>query len=768
MKITSRIVEAISSSIVRRSNIWLTLTCLLAAFLLSRIPYIQMVDNIDYFTLEDHEEVIFYQQLKEKFGNDEFFIIAIEADEIFSAPVMKIIADITEAMESLAEVHDVVSLTNVDDVEGFEDGFQVGKFLEEMPDSVDEFTRKREQALANPLYSGAFISSDAKVASIVVWPEDHADDGQLRKRLLSQTDKIIARYHGQVKSIRVAGWTVINLGLSESMQEDILTLMPLTYFLLIFAVYFLFGSWWLTFLSFLVITFCLGSTLGAFTILDITLNNVTVIVIPLVMAIALCDIVHIFAYMKKGALHGSTDSREALRLIIKAVLVPCFLTSITTAFGFLSLGVSDIPPIKQFGVIGSVGIVFQFLFSFFFLPPLLLLIPAEKVFVAADRSAQGLVQRICCWLSAFVVERRNLILVISGSIAAFCIWALPRIVVDTNPVDYFRSWSQIRKDLSFVEEHLSGTVNMDVYFRVEDNKRSFTEPDKLRVIQSVQNYLKTLPEVDKTVSFVDFIEDMNESFHDEQRQYRIIPDTQDAIEQYLLLYDSEDLNDFVTEDYQEARINLRLNVHSTGDHEAVASHIRNHIGGVVHPGIEIRVGGWAVQWAAMTSALVDGQVMSLLLALAVISVTMVLSLGSVPLGLLSLIPNVLPILINFAVMMVCSIPLDTGTAMIAAVVIGIAVDDTIHFLTSFKHRVAAGESVEQAVKDTLIQKGPAMASSTIILCIGFSVLIFGSFTSVAYFGFLTTVVMLSALVGDLLLMPALLLVSGNLFARKSA
>lgn len=766
MKTSSRIVDAISNSIIRRANIWLTITCLLAAFLLSRIPYIQMVDNIDYFTLEDHEEVIFYEQLKEKFGNDEFFVIAIEADDVFAPQAMQVVSEITEAMESLKEVNDVVSLTNVDDVEGFEDGFQVGKFLEEMPDTAAAFARKKEQALANPLYTGALISTDATVTSVVVWPEDHGEDGQLRKRLLSRTDEIIGRYQDKVKSIRVAGWTVINFGLSDSMQDDILTLMPLTYFLLIIAVYFLFGSLWLTFLSFLVITLCLGSTLGAFTILGITLNNVTVIVIPLVMAIALCDIVHIFAYMKKRALHESEDSREALRRIVKAVLVPCFLASITTAFGFLSLGVSDIPPIKQFGVIGSVGIIFQFLFSFFFLPPLLLLIPAEKVFVAADRSAQGLVQKICRWLSGFVVEKRKLILLVSAGIAVVCAWALPRIVVDTNPIEYFRSWSKIHQDLSFVEKHLSGTVNMDVYFHITDTD-TFTAPNKLRIIEEVQTYLKTLPEVDKTVSFADFIEDMNESFHNEDRKYRTIPDSQDAIEQYLLLYDSDDLSDYVTEDYLESRINLRLNVHSTGDHERVVVNIREYLSRLSHPGVEIRVGGWAVQWAAMTSALVDGQVMSLLLALGVISVAMVLSLGSISLGLLSLVPNVMPLLINFAVMMICNIPLDTGTALISAVVIGIVVDDTIHFLSNFKHRVADGDTVEQAVRATLIQKGPAMASSTIILCIGFSVLILGSFTSVAYFGFLTTVVMLSALVGDLLLMPALLLVSGNLFARKA-
>ncbi len=746
--------KSIFDSVTKHPILFLIASLAFALPFIAFSPFVKTVNNVDYFTLEDDPDVEFYDRFKEIFGNDEFFVIAFEQPDIFTKKNLNLIKDITKELENIEEVRDVISLANADDIEGGPDYFEVKKFLKDVPENKDELERLKREAINNPLYVKNLISPDARTAAIVVFTYDRPDDEDYRKRLIARTRRILEHYHKDVEKFYLAGWTTTNMSLSQYMKRDIAKFIPITYVLIALTVLAVFRNLRLTLLAVANISACMASTMGLFVLSGITLNNVTVIVPPLVMALALCDTVHIFSHMEKRVLDKIPDKRQALAHVLKKVALPCFLTTVTTAIGFLSLSVSKIPPIKEFAWMASAGMVFEFIYSFFLLPPLILFFSPEKIYkdYQARRgltNALGSINRL--------VQRHHRVIAVSSCIIvlAACLFAT-RIKTETNLIEYFKSSSPVRTSLDFVEKRLSGVGSIDISLKAKEVD-AFKEPANLQVIDGLQRYIKSLKGVDVATSFVDFIKDMNESFHNEDHRYYRIPKKRDMVSQYLLLYDSDDIEDFINDGYDHARIAVRISEHSTAGQERIIRGIQSFLADMEPTGLDIQITGRAVQDINTIDALVKGQVYSLSLAAGIIGVIMFLVLKSVAIGCLSFIPNLFPIILNFGIMGAVGIPLNDATALIAAVALGIAVDDTIHFLSEYKIKRTQGLSMNKSLELVILTKGRAIITSSLILCIGFAVLNLSSFVPIIIFGMLTAFIMITAVMGDMIILPSVML-----------
>jgi predicted RND superfamily exporter protein len=752
----------IASLVTRFPMLCLVLSLCLAAPFLIQLPRIQTVDNVDYFTVEDDPDVAFYQSIKDTFGEDEFFVIAFSRPDLFTPPLLRMIAAITQELETIPEVREAQSLANVDYIHGEEEYFEVRPFLERIPEDAPGLAALRKQALGNPLYVGNLVSADGETTALVVFPTAHeAEDGSFRKRLIEQTETVLAKHEELAGRFHLAGWTMTNFSLSQYMKSDVAVFIPVTYLFITLTIWLFFRNVRLTLLALANISMCTGATMGLFPLLGITLNNVTTIVPPLVMALALADSVHIFAHLDKKLLDGAPSPAKAMESILQRVITPCFLTSLTTAVGFISLVVSDIPPIKEFGYVASAGMIFEFLFSFLLLPPLMLMCRPDAIYT---------LQRKDIGMGAFLGRLSTLVQTHARPITIFialltlgALWAASTIRVETNLLEYFKPSSPLRQELSYIEPRLSGVGTVDISVKAGE-RDALRDPDKLAVIDRLQTFALTLPGVDRTMSFVDFLKDMNMSFHNEDPDFYVIPESRELVSQYLLLYDSDDMDEFITPEYDQARILIRISEHSSAGQAELIESLRAFIDGHEHDGLQIRVTGRAVQDVNTIDALVRGQVESLALAAAVITFIMFLALRSFVAGALSLIPNAFPIILNFGIMGLLGIPLNTSTALISVVALGIAVDDTIHFLTEYNRKRADNLPMREALQQSILEKGTAIAASSLILVIGFGVLLFSSFVPTMSFGGLSAVIMITALIGDLIVLPAAMLS----FDRKSA
>ena len=400
------------------------------------LPKVKIADNVDYFTLENDPDIKFYDEIKKIFGNDEFFLIAFKKENIFTYENLTILKNITEELERIEEIQEVKSLANVNDTIGENDFFIIQKFLEELSDQEKELAKLKASALSNPLYVNNFISPDGKTTAIVVLVYDKPGDPGYRKRLIGKCEAILDKYVADTGKIYMAGWTTTSLYLSQYMKKDIATFIPITYIFITMAVFLFFRNIWLTIISVFNISICMGSTMGLFSIFGITLNNVTTIVPPVVMALALCDTIHIFSHLDRKLLNRFSTKERAISHVLKKVIRPCFLTTITTAIGFLSLYLSDIPPIKEFALVASCGMIFEFFFSFVFLPPILLLFNVNKIFL--KKQNQDKVNLLLGKIANIVVKNYKMICCFGFFIIIVSVWFSSMIHVETNLLDYFK------------------------------------------------------------------------------------------------------------------------------------------------------------------------------------------------------------------------------------------------------------------------------------------------------------------------------------------
>ncbi len=571
----------------------LILPLLLLIPLLARLPHVQSMDNVDDIILEDHPDTTFYESIKDTFGDDEFFVIAFSIPDLFTPHVLRSISDITTALEDIPEVREVQSLANVDYIHGAEDYFEVRPFLETIPDDPEGLHLLRLQALENPLYVGNLVSKDARSAAIVVFPKNHdAQDGSFRKRLLDQAQSVLSRHEALIGQFHLAGWTLTNLTLSQYMKTDVAVFVPVTYLFITLTVWLVFRNLRLTLLALTNISACTGATMGLFPYLGITLNTVTTIVPPLIMALALSNSVHIFSHLDRRLLDQQHDPAKSLQMILQRIILPSFLCSLTTAAGFISLAISEIPAIKDFAYAASAGMVFQFFFSFTLLPAMILRCNAERLY--ADQSASSTLAPFVRHLWNFVSAHPRGICTIAFILTMSAFWCASTISVETNLMENFKSSSTIRKDLDFVASNLSGVATVDISLKSPDTD-AFLDPSNLAAMERIQSFAQGLDKVDLCMSFVDFLKDMNQSFHNENPQFYRIPESRELVSQYMLLYDIDDLDEFITAGYDHARILVRISDHGSAGQARIIAALQSFIDLNDNNGLQVRVTGRAVQ-----------------------------------------------------------------------------------------------------------------------------------------------------------------------------
>ncbi len=743
------------NTITRHKLLFLFLSIIVALPFLIQVHKVKTVDNVDYFTLENDPDVLFYDEFKDVFGNDEFFIIAFKKENFFTYENLNLLKNITESLEEIDGIREVKSLANVNNTIGENDFFIVQHFLEEIPSQEEEIFKLKQQALSNPLYVKNFISTDGKTPAIVISVYDKPNDPGYRKRIVKECNAILDKYQNKTGNIFMAGWTTTNLYLSQFMKKDISIFIPVTYIFITFSVFLFFRNVWLTIAAVLNISICMGATMGLFPILGVTQNNVTTIVPPVVMALALCDTVHIFSHLEKSLLDRFGSSEAALSHVLKRIFLPCFLTTLTTSIGFMSLYLSSIPPIRDFAVIASCGMIFEFFFSFTFLPSILLFFNKDKIFQKKSdhKKLNTLLEQ-----TAIFVTRYYRVICVSGVFILICaFWMSSWVKVETNLIEYFKKDSVVRISTDFVENNLAGVETLEISLEAKSGEELFKRPENLKLIENVQDYISKLNGIDKTLSFVDFIKDMNQSFHNEDPKYFILPDSQALVSQYLLLYGEDDIEDFVNDSFSHARISARVSSHGTLDQKKLVGKIQEYLLTLEQENINISITGRIIKDLNTVDAIVEGQVTSLAVASSIIAGIMFLVLNSFMIGALSLLPNLFPIIINFGLMGLFGIPLNEATALIAAVALGIAVDDTIHFLTEYKKLKKSSGTNQERLKRVIFNKGKAIILSSIILSIGFGVMVFSQFTPTVHFGLLSAIIMISAVIGDLVLLPAIMM-----------
>ncbi len=729
------------------------------AFLYSKLPVETSVESL---IMEDDPDLLFYNTFKEQFGEDEFLVVGFSEPRIFSPAYLRFIQKLTEQFENIEEVDDVVSLTNVEDIIGSEDDFVVEPLVKEVPDDSHSIETIKHRALTNPLIEGNLVSPDGKAALFVIRTRSHPDDETYDARLISKVKEVLENRPDQFRHINfhLAGWLVTDVNMSGYMNKDLKSLMPLTYALIIGLLVFFLRNGWAVFLSILNVSVCLVCTMAVLYLTGGAVSPMTAILPPLIMALSVSDSVHIFTeFLKKD--RSQAPLPQIMRETLRHLWVPCFLTSLTTAVGFASLSISSIPPIRHFGLAAAGGMMIEFCLSMSIIP---IGIYFFKNFASLKQpshlkagSVQGLVQK----LAVLIPRAKVYVCGLSVLLIGLSVWGISKLNVETNLMEYFKKKSEVYQDARFIDQELGGVNTLEVSFEAKE-RDAFLLPANLKVIEKIAEYLRERPEIGKVTSINDFLKEMNQSFHSEDPAYYDLPDSREMAAQYLLLYGGDELDNFVDTSYQWARLSARITEHSSSRLKVYIEQLKNFIEkNLGESDLQIRVTGKTYLVNKLVKNIVDSQVQSLSVAFLIIFGMLFIVFRSVSIGFISIIPNMLPIIFNLGFMGLAGIPLNTATAIISAVAIGIAVDDTIHFLNQYQNERQIGKSIRQATATAIETKGVPIMTTSLILIGGFGVLVVSSFVPTIQFGLLCSIIMLFAVVSDLAILPAVLLLKST-------
>lgn len=756
---------------ILKNSFWITLvTFLITLGALYCLPRIKLDNSVDVFFNKKSKDYIDFQNWREQFGSDNIIIVAFKDEDIFTPGNLNLISRLTDKFERLQYVDEVTSLTNINDIIGSENDFIVKPMVEEIPATQEELQKLKQRALENPLYLKNVISPDGKTTAIIVELENRPQANDVyKKEVITHVKNILKEEFPKDKKYYLAGPTTVQHYYADYMQRDFKTFLPLILFIVFVVLILTLRGVAGVLLPLSVVLLSLIWTMAFLYLCGYSINNVTTVIPPIMISIALLESLHFVWELieGRGENYSPSDAEEIIAKTMRHLFIPCLLTNVTTVIGFFALLITVVPPIRQMGWVSGIGVFLSFIITFTFLPALIKQFGLLN-YLSAKQIHTGVKEKLDRLLLAFTDfsdKYKIPVLVVTGIVVIISVWATGKIKTETSMIEYFKKSEPIYKATIFIEQNLSGVHLLNISLKT-DRLDYFKEPRALMRIEKLYGFLNGIPEVNKITSVIDYLKEINKSFHNEDENFYKIPDSQKLIAQYLLLYDAADLKNFVDSEWSWVTVRVRLKEHSTAKLKNVIAEIDDYLKQNFPVPIEAKTLGHTVLEVDVNEAVTSGQVQSLTLAIVLIFGMMFVDFRSISLGMISLVPNLFPLLLNFGIMGLLSIRLDSVTAVISDIGIGIIVDDTIHFYHSFGESVLQTGDYRQSLHRSFITKGTPTIITTLILILGFGVVSFSKFVPTYYFGVLSAVLMFNAMWSELLLSPALLMLIKPKFRRR--
>ena len=724
------------------------------------LPGLKIDNSFEVWFRTDDPGKVTYDQLKEYFGGDEFVVVAFQVDDVFVPTVLEKIKKLTNRFSALPDVSEVTSLTNIDDFRSENDTLIIEELFKDIPATQQEMEVKKRRILANPLFTGNIISEDGRTTALIIEASTEPEEENYQRKLSDRIYRICEeeREDGRY-DFKVAGSTILVGEEDKASTDDTVVEYSLCFGFVIILLY----------LSFRRIIFVVAP-LGIIVIANIwthamlpvfgaSYNMVLSIIATLVLVIGIADAIHLVSEYVYQAGQGK-NARNAARNAFIIVAVPCFFTSLTTAAGFMSMMVSQLIPVKDFGFFSGIAMLATLVANMVVMMLVLTFIrtksPAQRVSGLPDKPhPSGIMQKVMDRVARINRRYVTVNIVLAFLVILVSLTGIYRIKVNTNEIEYFPEDHRLPSSIRFIDDHLTGTMSLEVILTGEPD--IFLEPEQLRRIDRLQKAIDEYPEVVKTFSVNDYLKEIYKVMYDNDKAYYRIPETVPMVAQFALISD-DSLNDYLyITTYEAARIHGRfLNLDSTRMTE-ISKDIQKKID-TIFKGDEVRaeLTGTMKLYVNAVTYIIQSQIRGFSLALVVIFVLMSLLVRSVKLGLIAMIPNIIPIFLTFGIMGWAGINLDFGTVIVASVAIGLAVDDTIHFISRFKSFYRKVGKYDDAIDLTIRHVGPPIAITSIVLFFGFIVLIVSTFKPIVFFGILAAITMVSAMVADLFVLPALI------------
>ncbi|MBL4608223.1 MAG: MMPL family transporter [Pseudomonadales bacterium] len=779
------------------------------AALVIHLPKITIDTSTEGFLYKNDPKILAYNDFRNQFGRDERIIIAIKTDDVFAPDFLKTLFALHSEIEQKAPyIKEVNSLKNARKTTGNEQELVVEDLFEGgIPDDAKALETIKQFTLSNPIYKNLYLNEDATFTTIIITtqtytsigenPESESDlledgfdrdlsfgdtgfdesgfDGENTanahderqfinvletNQLVASIEEILKKYQNDEMKIYVAGSPIVTKNLQASLISDMSIFILYVIITIALLLLIMFKRVSGILLPLFVVILTLLSTVGSMALSHIPITAMMQVLPSLLLAVGVGASVHLLAifYKKYDETH---DKKAALAYALSHSGLAIFMTSLTTAASLAAFSFSDLAPVARLGIFAALGVGYQLILTLVFLPALISFLPIKPKQKLSNEKPM-LLDKLVHSLGVLSITYPKTIVIIAGGIIVISFALASTMQFSHNPLHWFPADNEVRINTETIDKELKGSITIEVVLDTQKENGVY-DPHFLNTIEEVSNKIYTFRGehyfIGKIISINDVIKEINRALNENRQSEYRIPQDRNLIAQEFLLFEnsgSDDLENIVDSRFSKTRLSIKAPWVDSVEYVALMEDLEVLLEDAFKDTAKITITGTLPILADTITKTIRGNIESYIIAFGVIALLMILLLGSVKMGLLSMIPNLTPIMIGVAVMVVLDMPLDMFTILIGAIAIGMVVDDTIHFMHNFSRYLSQTNNVDEAILLTINSTGRAIFITSIVLSSGFFVFMFASMTNLYNFGLITGTVVLVAMAADLILIGALM------------
>ena len=696
----------------------------------------------------------YFVQTEQTFGAEDMAIVVLRDPDIFDRDKLVQIRYLLRAIGELPGVTGTSSLFDAKNLKNVDDTIYVKPYLEILPETKEEAAQIQKEAIRNPLVLGNLISADGQTIAINVFLEREPGDANFDRVMTESIEALIAPMREHIETVYQVGVGAMRSDLTAKIRADQKEFLPLSVLVLLLTLAFALRRATAVVIPLTTAAVSVLWTLGFMGLLGIPINIMTSIVPALVIIIGSTEDIHLLAEYSAGVRDG-LERRAAIGRMADNMGMAVLLTFVTTYMGFLSIALNDIQLLYQFGLVASTGLLFNFLITVVLVPVMLRGLGHRRAPAGAVGDAPTWFQRGAVALLQAAQRRRLAVLITAGVLAIGAIAVATQLRINNNLLDYLDPQSELRANVERIHDELAGVHSFSI---VVDSgiDNTFLQVKYLEQVLKIQAYLDGMHEFDRSFSFANFVALVNTVMEGGDDDTLRLPETNDMVREYMLFIRHSDVAAFVSENFDRARILVRHNVSSSDVLNRAIAELRDYVDANIDRGLRVEITGKSVLSNKAVEEMARGQLESLLLVGGVIVALVSMLFVSLRAGIIALLPNLFPVAILFAVMALLDIPLNAGTSMVAAIALGICVDDTMHVMSRFHEELKRHDDRMAALVAMIREEAVPIFATSIALAAGFAVFATSSFQPVVNFGLLSAMVILVALLATFVLTPLLL------------
>jgi predicted RND superfamily exporter protein len=754
--------------------------------LVTQLPKIELDTSTEGFLHADDPIRVAYDAFREQFGRDDRILIAVEPPAVFDLAFLEKLRDFHRAIEDeVPKVQEVTSLINARLTRGDGDELVVGELLEDWPETPEALARVEALALGNPLYRNLLLSGDGRVTTLSIETDAYSslglEDDELggfddesgaapadrafltggeNAEIVNAVEAIVARYQAPDFRIFVGGTPVLVETLQRAMQADMARFSLIAVAAIAVFLFVLFRRVGAVVLPLVVVILSLLCTLSLMAVAGVPIQVPTQILPSFLLAVGVGNSVHVFAIFFQRRRAGDGEE-QAVAFALGHSGLAIVMTSLTTAGGLISFAAAELAPIARFGIWASVGVIIALVLTVVLLPALIAVFPMGSAPSAQAPESQS-TQRLLVRTGSFATDHATAIVLASGALLVFSMLGALQIRFSHYPLEWFPEGHFFRASTEEMDRTLKGSMFVEI-LADSGKENGLHDPALLDRFDAMRRYAQRLQMQDiyvgKTVSLADVVKEIHQALNENRPEFYAIPRDRTLVAQELLLFESsgsDDLEDFVDPRFRIGRVTMKVPFIDAVQYAAFFDAIEHDFRQILGDRVDFTITGVIALVGRTITAVIHSMAKTYIVAFLVITPLMVLLIGNLRIGLLSMVPNLAPILITLGVMGWFGIPLDAFTLLIGSIAIGLAVDDTIHFMHNFRRYFERSGNLRGSVRQTLASTGQALLFTSLVLSTGFFLYMLASMQVLFYFGLLTGFTILVAFLADVILAPALM------------